>query len=294
MTVDISTERPQLCLRELASDSDDIAYFNAIEASREHLSQFSQETVIKYPDIAAVKDARLHPASPDKLRLGIWDSEVFVGSINLTPDEYGAAEVGYWLDARYTGQGYATMATRALAKYGSRRYTALYAHVAEANMASAAVLERAGFQELAKQAGTIVFGMSGLNQPARHQRQVKPKPELISSQDLERFADLPNRREALRAKDKDNTTIFLSFGIAKKLYHCFCCSNDIAIGSSHAVLGRVQTSKRYTHHHVDFTCVQEKVLPTLSDIQIIKPEAASETAVNAHRRKHRYRNRGSA
>lgn len=112
-----------------------------------------------------------------------------------------------------------------------------------------------------------------------------------TQQDLERFAELPSRREALRAKDEDNLTVFLSFGVAKKLYRCPCCRGDINIGDSHAILSRVQMSKRYTHHHLDFTCVQDKILPTLKDIKVVDPQDASATAVNARRRKYRNKKR---
>jgi hypothetical protein len=107
--------------------------------------------------------------------------------------------------------------------------------------------------------------------------------------DLERFAELPSRREALRAKDADNHTVFLSRSIAKKLYRCPCCTGDIPIGSEHVVISRVQMSKSYTHHHLDFSCTHETVLPSLRYIQIVDPKEAAVTAMNKRRR--RYRNK---
>ena len=291
MVLSIATERQGTFLRQLHSEADDLAYFNAIDANREHLSRFGDETAAKYPTLEAVTEARLHPSNPDKLRLGIWNEEAFVGSINLTPDEYDGAEIGYWLDERHTGNGYATLAVRALGKYARKRYSMVYANVTEGNEASEAVLERAGFELLAREAGKAVFALHGISQPDTVKDKPKQSDPTPTQQDLERFAELPSRREALRAKDKDNLTVFLSFGVAKKLYRCLCCRDNINIGDSHAILSRVQMSKRYTHHHIDFTCVQDKVLPTLTDIKVIDPQEASATAVNARSRKYRNKKR---
>lgn len=281
----LGTAREGLFLRELATEADDLAYFGAIEASREHLSQFGDETATKYPGLTAVTDARINPSNPNKLRFGIWREDTLVGSINLTPDDNNTAEIGYWLDARHTGNGYATLATKALAQYARPRYSKVYANVIEGNEASVHVLERAGFKQTAKETGRLVFELSGIAKPSEV-RQATP-------QDLERFADHPNRREALRAKDKDNLTVFLSYAVAKKLYRCPCCRGDINIGDSHAILSRVQMSKRYTHHHIDLTCVQDRVLPTLKEIQVVKPQDASASAVNARGRKYRNKKRRS-
>ena len=111
---------------------------------------------------------------------------------------------------------------------------------------------------------------------------------------LERFAELPSRREALRAKDADNLTVFLSHSIAKKLYRCPCCAGNIPIGSEHVVMSRVQMSRAYNHHHLDFICTQKKILPTLKAIQIINPQDASATAMNKRGRKFRNRQRRSS
>lgn len=110
---------------------------------------------------------------------------------------------------------------------------------------------------------------------------------------LERFADLPNRREALRGKDADYLTVYLSHAIAKKLRRCLCCSGDIPIGSEHVIMSRVQMSKKHTHHHLDFTCTQERILPSLSALETVKPKDASATSVNARARRYRNKHRRS-
>lgn len=289
MALVIHTQNEQVLLRQLDSEADDLAYFAAIDANREHLSQFGDETAAKYATLEDVCEVRLNPTNPDKLRMGIWNTDDFVGSVNLTPDKYGGAEVGYWLDARHTGHGYATLATRAITQHALKRYSSVYAYVTEGNRASEAVLERAGYQVVAQKAGRLIFVASGINEPKATVQQVKIS-EIIAP-DLERFGDMPNRRQALRAKDKDNLAVFLSFGVAKKLYRCPCCNGDIAIGTTHAIMSRVQMSKRYTHHHIDFSCIQETILPALSDIKVIKPEEASAAAVNARNRNYRNKKR---
>lgn len=165
MNLSIGTERQDTFLRQLSNEADDLVYFSAIDANREHLSQFGDETASKYPTLEAVTEARINPSNPDKLRFGIWNKETFVGSINLTPDDYDGAEIGYWLDERYTGNGYATLAVKALGNYGRKRYSMVYAYVTEGNVASEAVLERAGFEMLAREAGRTVFALHGITRP---------------------------------------------------------------------------------------------------------------------------------
>ena len=146
----IDTEREPVYLKELTLP-DATAYFEAVDANRDYLSQFGDQTATKYPDLASVQDSILNPADPNKFRLGIWDGTTFVGSINLTPDKDSSrAEIGYWLDARHTGRGYATLATKALASFFRGKYPKLFAEVVEGNEASTQVLERAGFVNVRK------------------------------------------------------------------------------------------------------------------------------------------------
>lgn len=154
----LPTELETVTLRQLRPE-DAPVMFDAIQASRDHLSQFGDITAGKYPDLLAVEQSITNPQNPDKLRMGIWDGEDFVGSINLTPDEEGA-ELGYWLDARRTGHGYATLATRALAGHAAERYKRVHAEVVDDNGASRKVLERARFIQTAKEDDKLVFEFS--------------------------------------------------------------------------------------------------------------------------------------
>ncbi len=164
MPITIKTENPGIELWQLVANEAPY-YLEAVEANRDHLSQFGDETATKYPDLASVTDSILDPANPDKLRMGIWDGTTFVGSINLTPDG-DEAEIGYWLDGRYTGFGYATLATKAMSNYARARYSRVYAEVVEGNEASAHVLERSGFRQTAKEAGRLIFELEEEREPS--------------------------------------------------------------------------------------------------------------------------------
>ena len=60
---------------------------------------------------------------------------------------YRSAEIGYWLGEGFWGRGIATQALRAVTDYAFEHYDLcrLYAHVFEWNIASARVLEKAGY-----------------------------------------------------------------------------------------------------------------------------------------------------
>jgi RimJ/RimL family protein N-acetyltransferase len=158
----LPTERDGLILRQLSAE-DAQAYFEAYAASRKEIADFDSKAPTKYLTISEVEESILSPENPDRLRMGIWDGETFVGSINMTP--FGeTAEIGYWLDTRYTGHGYATMATSALSRYGIRHFDKLFAHVdakdakgnERVNEGSVAVLERAGFKRAAEKIGQLL------------------------------------------------------------------------------------------------------------------------------------------
>ncbi|MFK4085733.1 GNAT family N-acetyltransferase [Kribbella sp. NPDC020789] len=85
----------------------------------------------------------------------IADDGAVVGRVNLVDIEDGSAELGYRIAERAAGRGLATAAVLAIVRiaattYGLRRLTA---GAAQANVASWTVLERAGFELVAKTAG---------------------------------------------------------------------------------------------------------------------------------------------
>lgn len=161
----LSTEREAVVLRQLTLD-DAEAYFNLIDTNREHLSQFGDDTSEKYPDLFSVEASMLDPKKSLQIRMGIWDGETFVGTVNLRPDSSEeTAELGYLLGENFQGNGYATLAASALAAYGKEKFGQVFAEVAveeaengtKVNEKSARVLERAGFRLTSKKVGSLVF-----------------------------------------------------------------------------------------------------------------------------------------
>lgn len=152
----IETERPGFILRQLSSLADDEAYFEAVKANPEHLSQHGDTTAQNYQDLEAVTRKRENPGQA--IRMGMWDNDAFVGFIKATPDEEGSeAEIGYWVDGRHSGHGYAAIGARALATHIAIRYTRVFAEVVEGNIASSKSLENAGFTQTAERAGKLIF-----------------------------------------------------------------------------------------------------------------------------------------
>lgn len=152
----IPTEREGVILREL-TEADDTVYFKSYGHSRPEIEAFeSPEDRGKYLTVEQVAESRDKAKQSGKLRLGIWDGDTFVGMVGRTPLG-DTAEIGYWLDSRHTGHGYATLATRAVIEYDGDRFDTVFAHVSEENGASVRVLERSGFKEISREAGKILL-----------------------------------------------------------------------------------------------------------------------------------------
>lgn len=138
--------------------------FALIEANQEHLSQYEDTTAKKYPTLESVLNSIENPENPNKLRFGIRnDSGELVGSINLTPgeDDPTQAEIGYYIDHRYGGRGYASQAATLLCKwaFGERGFVRIFACTHPDNIFSQKVLLKAGFERMAEPAenGDVVF-----------------------------------------------------------------------------------------------------------------------------------------
>lgn len=155
----LQTPSPEVTLRELTVH-DAPHYFSAVDASKEHLSQYGDNTAEKYPDVNAVAKSITEPNDPTKLRMGIWNGDSFVGSANLTPDGVDA-EISYWLDVRHTGNGFASLAVAGITGYGLARYAYLKASTHVDNHPSQAVLERSGYVRSVRKADQLPFGYQG-------------------------------------------------------------------------------------------------------------------------------------
>jgi ribosomal-protein-serine acetyltransferase len=149
----IQTARRGVFLRQLVLE-DAVPLFELIDRNRDHLSQWNESTARRYPRLSAVQKSIKKPSNPDRLRFGIWDRKVMVGSINLTPDPDFAtlASIGYWMGSEYEGRGYATTATKALTLWGFsiRGFSSIIALVHRDNRASFKVLWRSGYRVLTR------------------------------------------------------------------------------------------------------------------------------------------------
>ncbi|EKE20447.1 MAG: acetyltransferase related protein [uncultured bacterium] len=133
--------------------SDSEAIFKLIDNDRSHLSQHGDTTAQKYPTLESVRNSIVNPENTSRLRFGIWDRDVFVGTINITPNEdtleNPIAEVGYFLGEDYQGKGYIGKSLERLIQYAFSELNIqmVYATVARGNNRSANVFIRAGFRE---------------------------------------------------------------------------------------------------------------------------------------------------
>lgn len=153
----IETERSTVVLRQFTLD-DAAPLFDLIDQSREHLSQHGDDTAAKYPDFLSVEQSITNPKNPNKLRLGVWDNKVIVGTVNLTP-EGDHAEIGYWIGKQFAGNRYATVAAKALAQYASevQGYKVIFAKVKKANEPSIRSITRAGFKQTGEDETDLIF-----------------------------------------------------------------------------------------------------------------------------------------
>lgn len=140
-----------LVLRQFTEQDADVI-FACIDTSREHLSQFGDRTASKYPTIDHVRDSIINPRSKNRIRLGIWDDNIFVGVINLEVNVRNigkdVAEVGYWLGRQYQGKGYVSRSLQRVLRYGYEdlHLRNILARIDIRNQRSKKVLEKAGFR----------------------------------------------------------------------------------------------------------------------------------------------------
>lgn len=145
----LRTDREDLILREFFTDEDDQALFASVQRSHDHLLPFCQDVVLNLQSLEDVRQARVDAEKDNKiLRMGIWlgEDNTLVGEADSIPRGNSIAEIRYWLDVNHVGNGYATLAVKALTRRA--RYMAYERAVAEVhsdNEKSIRVLERAGF-----------------------------------------------------------------------------------------------------------------------------------------------------
>lgn len=164
----IMTATPELRLIEL-SERDLDAYYELIDANREHLTRLGDYASMKVATLASTAQMLREHDGID-LRMGIWFGDQLIGRIDLLPKEPGKSGIGYWLGQAFTGRGFATLACRALIDYGRDELgiEEVYAGVTKGNTASEAVLRRVGFHRLADMGTYNRFMLSVSKAEHRH------------------------------------------------------------------------------------------------------------------------------
>jgi ribosomal-protein-alanine N-acetyltransferase len=132
----------------LAFEQENRAYFAASIADRG--DAYFEEFAARHAALLAEQEAGLC-----RFHVLVDDSGAVVGRVNLVDIENGSAELGYRIAEKAAGKGLATAAVRAIAGLAASEYglTALRAGTSSGNLASQAVLTRAGFRLVGEAGG---------------------------------------------------------------------------------------------------------------------------------------------
>jgi ribosomal-protein-alanine N-acetyltransferase len=128
-------------------------YFMLVDYDRSHLSRFGDNTSAKYPTIQSVYESIAYPDLDDldqlnKIRYGIFEEGIMVGSINIQTISDDVAEIGYFVGGQYIKKGYASRALALLTDHAflNFEYSEIEAHVAIGNDPSRMTVEKCGYE----------------------------------------------------------------------------------------------------------------------------------------------------
>lgn len=149
MAVELTTNLPGLVLRELEL-ADAQPYYELIDRNRGHLTQNGNYEKEGRATLASVQHELTQPANG--LRFALWWEGEIAGLAAIIPHKPGRCAIGYWLGEAFLGKGLMTCALEALLAYGkeSLGIADFFAGVTHGNTASAAVLQRLGFEAVAE------------------------------------------------------------------------------------------------------------------------------------------------
>ncbi len=144
----IPTDLSGLNLIELTLDNAQ-DYYRLVDQNRDHLTQHGDYLDMKQATLESVINDLSDPAD-ENAKFGIWLNHTLIGRADLSPRAPGHFVIGYWLGSEYTGNGYATIACKALIQYGQDRFgaTNVFAGVTKGNTASEALLGRLKFEQV--------------------------------------------------------------------------------------------------------------------------------------------------
>jgi RimJ/RimL family protein N-acetyltransferase len=128
-------------------------FFNALDNP--------MEAVLEYDDYLQELDYYIPNPNPP-MEMGIWMEDVLVGEIMLgrLQDSYTAAELGYWIDSDWEGQGIITRCVSGLMDYAidNLGITRFIIGCAVDNLRSRAIPERLGYQLQERVPGGEIVG----------------------------------------------------------------------------------------------------------------------------------------
>ncbi|MEV0290480.1 MULTISPECIES: GNAT family N-acetyltransferase [unclassified Kribbella] len=127
----------------LAFERENRAYFALSIADRG--DAYFEEFAVRHAALLAEQEAGIC-----RFHVLVDATGAVVGRVNLVDLENGSAELGYRIAEKAAGKGLATAAVRALARIAASDYglTTLRAGTNVSNLASQAVLTRAGFRQV--------------------------------------------------------------------------------------------------------------------------------------------------
>lgn len=131
----------------LAFERENRAYFAASIVDRG--DAYFEEFAVRHAALLAEQEAGIC-----RFHVLVDPTGAVVGRVNLVDLENGSAELGYRIAEKAAGKGLATAAVRALAQIAASDYglTTLRAGTSVSNLASQAVLTRAGFRQVGESA----------------------------------------------------------------------------------------------------------------------------------------------
>lgn len=141
-----------MAIRQLVAE-DAQRYFDLVEYDRPHLSQIHSgvpdETADKYKTVEDVRRSIInpYPKRPNRVRFGIWDNEIMVGSNSIDPLGDGRGKLGSWIGKEHKDHHYAARARELLVKYAFEDLglTEVFSEILVGNEASQKSLEKSGF-----------------------------------------------------------------------------------------------------------------------------------------------------